>query len=129
MHGQMGKEKQPRGIRTLVAAGSHPLFLNRDMRAPALSFKLGEMCATYLNAQKATLSWYPESQRRLLHKSEEGMAGCGQWKGGQRHQGNIVKGPLVSISFQRLATPKWCQKGAVRLPLGLGSGTHLIRVD
>lgn len=110
-------------------AGSHLLFVNSDMWAPAASFKLGEMCATKLNAQKATLSWYPEAQSRLTAQVCGGLAGCGQWKQGQRHQGNIRQRAIgLSHSFLHLATPKWCQKGAVR-PLGLGSGAHLIRVD
>lgn len=99
------------------------------MWAPASSFKLGEMCATKLNAQKVTLSWYSEAQSRLLRRVCSRMAGCDQRKQGQRHQGNIRQRAIgVSHSFLHLATPKWCQKGAVR-PLGLGSGAHLIRVD
>lgn len=94
MHGQMGKETRSRGIHTLAAAGSHLLFVNSDMWAPAVSFKLGESCATKLNAQKATLSCYPEAQSRLLHRPEAGRV---QGKHSQGLQGNTVKGPLVSL--------------------------------
>lgn len=94
MHGQMGKETQARGIHTLAAAGSHLLFVNSDMWAPAVSFKLGESCATKLNAQKATLSCYPEAQSRLLHRPRQGVARGDTARGSREAQ---PKGPLVSL--------------------------------
>lgn len=108
MQGQMGKEMRARGIRTLAAAGRHLLFVNSDMWAPAASFKLGEPCDTKLNAQKATLSLYPEAQSRLLRRSE---AGHGQWKQSQRRRGNIVKGPLVSpLPYSFLQPPSGARR-------------------
>lgn len=93
----MGKEKQVRGIHTLAVAGSHLLFVNSDMWAPAASFKLGEMCATKLNAQKATLSWSPEAQSRLLRRSEVGWQGVASGSKARGTRETPVKGPLVSL--------------------------------
>lgn len=93
----MGKEKQARGIHTLTAAGSHLLFVNSDMWAPAESFKLGEMYATKLNAQKATLSWYPQAQSRLLHRSAAAWQGVASGSKTRGTRETSVKGPLVSL--------------------------------
>lgn len=39
----------------------------------------------------------PRSSKQVTPQVCGGMAGCGQWKQGQRHQGNISKGLLVSL--------------------------------
>lgn len=94
----MGKEKRARGIHTLTVAGSHLLFVNSDMWAPAASFKLGEMCATKLNAQKTTLSWYPEAQSRLLRRSAAEWLGVASGSKARGTRETSVKG-YWSLSF------------------------------